>query len=139
MAQPHFINAKGSIDNKGVLTVTFKEAGLGDNVLIDYTLSASAMAVYQCVNNGGGCPQAANKQTATGPVSSTGSFSSGKNGQVTASLQVSPPQVNPFCPNGQHQELLDVSYTGVTLKDDTNNVIISVSGTFSKTFNICKK
>ena len=53
---PHFIRASGSLNNDGSLTVNFKEAGLGTNQLINYTLSADATATYVCVNRGGANP-----------------------------------------------------------------------------------
>jgi hypothetical protein len=85
----HFIRASGSLSNNGSLTVSFKEAGLGTNQLINYTLTADATATYVCVNRGGANPSAQNKTTVAGPVSASGTFNSGKNGQVTASLTVS--------------------------------------------------
>ena len=127
---PHFINASGTLNADGSLTVNFKEAGLGTNQSINYTLSADATATYVCVNKGGSNPSAQNKTTVSGPVSASGTFSSGKNGNVTASLTVNPPPSDISCPNGQRLELASVSYTDVTLTDTTNNVSISL-GDFS--------
>jgi len=78
------------------------------------------------VNRGGANPSAQNKTTVNGPVSATGTFSSGKNGNVTASLTLSPPPSDISCPKGQSLELASVSYTNVTLTDTTNNVSISL-------------
>jgi hypothetical protein len=128
---PHFISASGTVNGDGSLTVKFKEAGLGTNQLITYTLTADATATYVCVNNGGANPSAKNKTTVAGPVSATGSFDSGKNGNVTASLSVSPPPSDITCPSGQKLELASVSYTNVTLTDTTNNIIAPIPGTFS--------
>jgi hypothetical protein len=122
----HFIRASGSLNNDGSLTVSFKEAGLGTNQLIDYTLTADATAVYVCVNRGGANPSAQNKTTVAGPVSASDTFNSGKNGQVTASLTVDPPPSDITCPPGQSLELASVSYTDVVLTDTTNNVSITV-------------
>jgi hypothetical protein len=127
---PHFIRASGSLNGNGSLTVSFKEAGLGTNQNINYVLSADATATYVCVNNGGANPSAQNKTTVSGPVTASGTFSSGKNGQVTAMLTVSPPASDISCPPGQKLELASVSYTDVTLTDTTNNVSIAV-GDFS--------
>ena len=126
----HFVRASGSLNNDGSLTVSFKEAGLGTNQLINYTLSADATAIYVCVNRGGANPSASNKTAVAGPVSATGTFNSGKNGQVTASLTVQPPFQDIGCPNGQTQQLASVTYTDVTLTDTTNDVSISL-GDFS--------
>jgi hypothetical protein len=127
----HFIRASGSLNNNGTLTVSFKEAGLGTNQNITYVLSADATATYVCVNRGGANPSAQNKTTVAGPVSSTGTFNSGKNGSVTASLTVSPPPSDISCPRGQSLELASVSYTNVVLTDTTNNVSINIGGTFT--------
>lgn len=127
---PHFIRASGSLNANGSLTVSFKEAGLGTNQNINYVLSADATATYVCVNRGGANPSAQNKTTVAGPVSASGTFNSGKNGQVTASLTINPPPSDISCPPGQRLELASVSYTNVTLTDTTNNVSISV-GDFS--------
>jgi hypothetical protein len=126
----HFVRASGNVNADGSLTVSFKEAGLGTNELINYTLSADATATYVCVNRGGANPSAQNKTTVAGPVSASGTFNSGKNGQVTASLTVSPPPSDITCPPGQSLELASVSYTNVTLTDTTNNISISF-GDFS--------
>src|SRR5918995_2731165 len=127
----HFIRASGNLNNNGTLTVSFKEAGLVTNQLITYVLSADSTATYVCVNRGGANPSAQNKTTVSGPVSATGTFSSGKNGQVTESLTVSPPPSDITCPPGQSLELASVSYTNVVLTDTTNNVSISVGDTFA--------
>jgi hypothetical protein len=126
----HFIRASGSLNNNGSLTVNFKEAGLGTNQLINYTLTADATATYVCVNKGGANPSAQNKTTVSGPVSASGTFNSGKNGQVTASLTVNPPPSDISCPPGQSLELASVTYTNVVLTDTTNNVSIAL-GDFS--------
>jgi hypothetical protein len=133
---PHFVAAGGTVNGDGSLTVNFKEAGLGDNQLINYTASANATATYVCVNKGGGNPSAANKTTVSGPVSASGSFNSGKNGNITASLTLGPPAAPPpsdfACPPGQKgPQLAQVSYTGVSLTDTTNGIPAPISGTFS--------
>jgi hypothetical protein len=127
---PHFIRATGTLNADGSLTVNFKEAGLGTNQLINYVLSGQGTAIYVCVNRGGANPSASNKTAVAGPVSASGTFSSGKNGQVTASLTVQPPFQDIGCPPGQSQELASVTYTGMTLTDTTNGVSISL-GDFS--------
>ena len=128
---PHFISASGTLNGDGTLTVKFKEAGLGTNQLITYTLTADATATYVCVNKGGANPSAQNKTTVSGPVSATGTFSSGKNGNVVASLTVSPPASDISCPKGQSLQLAEVSYTNVTLTDTTNGIAAPIAGTFA--------
>jgi hypothetical protein len=128
---PHFINATAHLSGNN-LVVDFKEAGLGTNQLITYVASANATATYVCVNNGGGNPSAQNKTTVSGPVSATGTFNSGKNGQVTASLTINPPGPGGFsCPPGQSLEIAQVTYTNVSVADTTNGIVEPIPGTFS--------
>jgi hypothetical protein len=127
---PHFISASAALNNDGTLTGSFKEAGLGTNQNINYTLSADGTATYVCVNKGGANPSAQNKTTVNGPVSASGTFNSGKNGNVIGSLTVSPPPSDISCPKGQSLELASASYANVTITDTTNNVSESL-GDFS--------
>jgi hypothetical protein len=127
---PHFVSASATLNADGTLTANFKEAGLGTNQNINYTLSADGTATYVCVNKGGANPSAQNKTTVNGPVSASGTFNSGKNGNVTGSLTVSPPPSDISCPNGQSLQLASVSYANVTLTDTTNNISVSL-GDFS--------
>jgi hypothetical protein len=128
---PHFVSASAQT-NGANLVVSFKEAGLGGNQLISYTANANATATVVCVNNGGGHPQAANKTTVSGPVSASGEFSSGKNGNVTASLTLMPPAApSDFCTPGQSEEIAFVTYTDVSITDNTNGITEPIPGTFS--------
>jgi hypothetical protein len=133
---PHFIRATASGPNAaGELLVSFKEAGLGDNALITYVASANSTATYACINGGGRHPQAANKETVSGPVSATGTFSSGKNGSISRTLTLDPPSAGDFgCPPGQRLVLADVSYVDVAITDTTNGVSEGIPGTFSRVF-----
>src|SRR5919204_1764006 len=128
---PHFLSAKASVDGSGNLLCTFKEAGLGTTVsTTNITCSANATAVYACLNGGGNHPQAANKETVSGPVSGGGAFPV-RNGQTTGSITVAPPGPGDFsCPNGQRLVLASVSYTNVTLTGEGGDTA-SVPGTFS--------
>jgi hypothetical protein len=128
---PHFISASATLNADGTLTGSFKEAGLGTNQNIDYTLSANGTATWVCVNKGGANPSAQNKTTVNGPVSASGTFSSGKNGNVVASLTLSPPPSDISCPKGQTLQLASASYTDVAITDTTNGVTEAIPGTFS--------
>ena len=82
-ASPHFVGpVPATLVEGNALQVCWKEAGLGNNQLIDYTASANATATFVCVNNGGECPKADNKKTVSGPATGTGTFNSGKNGTI---------------------------------------------------------
>ena len=133
---PHFISASASFQGSGPnLNVSFKESGLGNNALITYVASADGTATYACINGGGNHPKAANKETVHGPVSATGTFSSGKNGTISQTLTLSPPSAGGFtCPSGQKLVLAFVSYTNVAITDTTNGVTETIPGTFSRCF-----
>ena len=127
---PHFISASAQLSGTN-LVVSFKEAGLGTNQLINYTASADATATYVCVNKGGSNPSASNKTTVSGPVSASGTFNSGKNGNVVGSLTIMPPSTTLTCPKGQSLQIAEVTYTNVAITDTTNGVTEPIPGTFS--------
>jgi hypothetical protein len=125
---PHFLcnRTDANLNNDGSLVVSWKEAGLGSNQNIDYLAGAQAEAVCTCVTRSNKCPNAANKVTTSGQVSAEGTFNSGKNGSITASLTVEPPACPssdpPTCGGGQHLVVSAISYTDISLTDTTNNV-----------------
>lgn len=122
------LRANGALNPNGSLAVNFTEAGLGANQSIDYALTADARATYVCVKTDG--HKAQTKTTVAGPVDASGTFDSGKNGDVTASLTGSPPPSDISCPPKQTLELASVAYVNVVLTDTTNDVSIEV-GDFS--------
>ncbi|MFC6990500.1 hypothetical protein ACFQH3_01085 [Haladaptatus sp. GCM10025707] len=133
-ANPHFIRASASgPDNRGDLRVSFKIAGLGQNVTTTVTASADASALYACINGGGKNPSAANKREETGRVEASGEFTSGRNGQITGSLTLSPPESTLECPPGQRHVLAEVTYTNVAVSEPEAGTE-SIEGTFSRTF-----
>jgi hypothetical protein len=141
---PHFIIARDALSSTDAedLFESFKEAGLGNDVTINYTASANGTATYACINGGGSHPQASNKETVNGPVSASGSFNSGKNGTISASLTVEEPSAGSFsCPNGQSLVLGSVSYTDVQICDTVDNMCVNlpnVSRTFCDVDNLTK-
>ena len=122
------LRPNGTLNPNGSLAVNFEEAGLEANQSINYALPADATATYVCVKTDG--HKAQTKTTVAGPVSASGTFNSGKNGDVTASLRVSPPPPDISCPPKQSLELASVSYVNVVLTDTTNSLSIKV-GDFS--------
>ncbi len=136
---PHFIGTASvvGVNSDASLNVSWKEAGLGNNVTVAYEFSGQAIADYGCINGGGNHPQASNKETVQGPVSATGSFSSGKNGSISASLTIEPPPPpSTFsCPGGQTLVLADITYSGLALADTTNGIDATLNATSaSRTF-----
>src|SRR5262245_34152793 len=135
---PHFIKVSASLVGNEVV-VSWKEAGLGDNQNIDYVASADATATFHCVNGGGNCPSADNKVTVSGPVTAEGTFASGKNGSITASLTLVPPGPGNFsCPGGQTLTLAEVSYSNIKITDKTNNITLTATpSAISATLFVC--
>ena len=133
---PHFINCGATgVNSNGTLRACFKISGLGDNQLVTVTASASADATYACRNRGAQCPNAANKVTVSGTVTSQGTFPSGKNGSVDACLTVSPPPTTLTCPGGQTLVLVSVSYSNVTMSSDASaDTCVASPGTFAANF-----
>jgi hypothetical protein len=132
---PHFNSCSASgVNSDGSLNVCFKIAGLGTNQTLTVTASATADAVYGCLNGGQQCPNAANKVEVKANVSASGSFTSGKNGQITACLTVEPPPTTLTCPNGQELVLVSVSYTNVSVSAPGAGDCIPSPGTFAANF-----
>jgi hypothetical protein len=126
---PHFVSTSAQLSGTN-LSVSFKEAGLGQT---------SRSRMWPCgfhrhlrLREPGVAPIRAprTKTTISGPVSATGTFSSGKNGQVAASLTLNPPGGSFSCPSGQSLEIAQVTYTNVTVTDTTNGITESIPGTF---------
>ena len=132
---PHFLSATASVDNNGNLVCAFKEAGLGNTVsTTNITCSADATAVYACLNGGGKHPQAANKETVSGPVSGGGAFPV-RNGQTTGTISVAPPGAGEFsCPNGQRLVLASVCYANVTLTGEGGDTATATPNPACRTF-----
>jgi hypothetical protein len=120
MAQnPHFVQASARPSGGHTVVVGFKIAGLDDNQLITVMIDAQSDAANgQCVTRGSGEPE---PKTVTGlditPVS--GTFSSGKNGQITGSLTLRPPTISgedAGCSNPNWSFQIDsITYSGVTI------------------------
>lgn len=129
---PHFIanHTTDSVDNNGSLVVDFKEAGLPSGATETIHVDATATAAWFCVNNGSHNPAASNKRTASSQVTASGTFTADKNGNVTGTL-VAPTgglqAPSDFtCPGGQTLELGSVSYTNVSITDDTSGAFLAL-------------
>jgi len=116
----HFVQSGTvSVDAAGNLVCSgWKIAGLGSNQEDIVTCNAQGSAIYACINNGGKHPSATNKETVNGPVSGSGTFTSGKNGTISGAVTAEPPSAGAFsCPKGQTLTLTSVSYSSVSLVD----------------------
>jgi hypothetical protein len=123
---PHFIFVRAALQSDGDLDVSFKEAGLGTNQLINYLAEADATVTCTCVTNSGQCPNAANKVTGTVAVDQPATFSSGKNGQVNQTISVAlpacPTSEQPTCGGGQELVLSAITWENIQLTDLTTPV-----------------
>jgi hypothetical protein len=111
---PHFVTADATRSDN-TLTVTFKEAGLGNEPQVHVVLSATAL----CINNGGKHPKAVNKTS----VNAAGDFPV-QNGKAEGTLSVTA-TFQPDC-----SPPMTVSFTNVTLTDETSGVTANIPGTF---------
>jgi hypothetical protein len=113
---PHFVDSTVTASRTGdVLTVSGKEAGLGDELQVHVVASAEVA----CLNPGEQFPQAGNKQT----VSAVGDFPV-QHGSTTFSLDLVPVLQPPCSPP------MRLVFGDVTVTDTTNGITTSVSGTF---------
>src|SRR6266536_3018816 len=104
---PHFVDSTVSATNTdGTLTVSGKEAGLGDELQVHIVVTATAL----CINRGGNHPKAVNKED----VSTAADFS------LTLTATFQPPCSPP----------MTVEYTNVTVTDTTNDISVTLNGTF---------
>jgi hypothetical protein len=105
---PHFINsAMTASASDSTLTVSGKEAGLGDETQITVVLSADAL----CINNGGNHPKAVNKTSV-----STASNVPVQNGKADYTLTATA-TFQPSC-----SPPMTVEFRNVTITDTTNNL-----------------
>jgi hypothetical protein len=109
---PHFVDDKVQLTQDGAtLTVSFKEAGLGDEEQVHVVLSADA----QCVNPGNNEPQAANKES----FSTAGDFPV-QNGKTEGTLSLTA-VFQPSC-----SPPMTVVFSNVVLTDTTNGISVSL-------------
>jgi hypothetical protein len=111
---PHFVTADASRSDN-TLTVTFKEAGLGNEPQVHVVLSADAL----CINPGSRHPKAANKES----VQAAGDFPV-QNGKAEGTLSVTA-TFQPEC-----SPPMTVQFTNVTLVDETSGATANIPGTF---------
>jgi hypothetical protein len=128
-ASPHFVRGDAQTGGSS-LTVSFKEAGLGNALTVTVQASADYVAVFQCINGGGKNPSAANKTTIDGSTSQSGTFVSDRNGNVVGTLILQAPTVtdNGFsCPPGQRETLAALSWSDVRVDDLTTSASYAVA------------
>src|SRR6266513_2946386 len=105
---PHFVDGTVTATRtNNTLTVSGKEAGLGDEAQVHIVVTATA----ECINGGGNHPKAVNKTS----VSNEGDFPA-QNGKAEFSLTLTP-TFQPSC-----SPPMTVRFTNVTVTDTTNNI-----------------
>jgi hypothetical protein len=133
----HFIkSASGATLNGSNLVCSFKEAGLQSGSVETIGCTATESITYECVNNGGKNPSAANKQTFLTTGSVSGTFGADQNGNVVGSEAITPTSASSLgfsCPSGQTLLLASVTYSNVTITDVTSGATLDVPGTFTYT------
>jgi hypothetical protein len=113
---PHFVSNTVTATRSGnTLTVSGKEAGLGDELQVDIVVTATA----QCINPGQHHPKAANKQNL-----SAGESVPVQNGKAEFSIDLTA-TFQPEC-----SPPMTVVFTDVVVTDTTNNLTVKLSGTF---------
>jgi hypothetical protein len=112
---PHFVGAVTATRTDNSLTVSGKEAGLGDEEQVNIVVTATA----ECINKGEKHPKAANKESVSAeenvPV---------QNGKANFSLTVTA-TLKPSC-----SPPMTLVFTDVTVTDTTNGISASLTGTF---------
>lgn len=105
-------NLSGSINNSGVLTVSYDVSGLGNVAEACFTLTADGAGCYRCRNQGGNFPPAPNKELETGiEASACGPV---RNGRARGTIELTPPPSTLNCPGTQEPVLAGASYSNVT-------------------------
>jgi hypothetical protein len=113
---PHFVaNSISASRADNSLTVSGKEAGLGDEAQVHVVVSATAL----CINGGGKHPKAVNKES----VNAEGTFPV-QNGKADFSLTLTA-TFQPEC-----SPPMTVEFTDVTIADTTNGISTKLPGTF---------
>ncbi|CAG9612449.1 hypothetical protein BACCIP111899_01626 [Bacillus rhizoplanae] len=113
------------------LIVSFKIAGLSENMTTTATASADVTAVYACINRSGNFPNNLKKTEVSGPVEASVRFTSGKKEQVTRILTIYLPAITLECPLGQEMVLVSASYTNVQVSEPHAGTV-SIEGIFER-------
>jgi hypothetical protein len=129
-----FTSSSARVLNNGNLAVRFAQTGL-DGVQ-SYRISANVNAVYGCLNKGGQV-QRGKTATVNEMVALVQNISS-QGGNLSRDVQLKVPNAQLECPKGQSKVLTSVSWTNVSVVNNTTNTTQNIQGTFSKTFHNVK-
>lgn len=112
----HFNFANVTSVSSNSITVSFKEAGLGNSL---NSVNISVAGTAECINGGSNHPKAQNKEA----ESASGTFNV-SNGQATGSLTMTAANLNCSPP-------MTIAWTDLVVTDTTFNDSVSIPGTFS--------
>ena len=119
---PKFLRAPSAQLGSPKVIVKWIEVALGDTDTVHYVATATAAARYQCVNRGGNCPAASNKEDVLTDLSVGGTFSVDKNGRISNLLIIPAPPGTLQCPGNQVVGVVSAVFTNIRLTDTTNGV-----------------
>ena len=119
---PKFLRAPSAQLGSPKVIVSWTEIGLGSTDTVSYVATATAGARYQCINRGGNCPAASNKEDVLANLSVGGTFSVDKNGRISSILVIPAPPGTLVCPGNQVVGVVSAVFTNITLTDTTNGV-----------------
>ena len=126
----HFIASQTSASQSGTtLTVKFKEAGLASGSVETIQITAHLDATYSCVNNGNKVPSDPKKTNVSSDFQESGTFTAGKNGNLTGTLSVSAPAASSVlsCPRGQRATLISAAWSDISIDDLTSGAHLDIS------------
>ncbi|MDF3144263.1 MULTISPECIES: hypothetical protein [unclassified Streptomyces] len=112
---PHFVKGPTATRSGDSLTVSGKEAGLGNSLTVTIEVSATAA----CINPGGKDPKAANKQN----LAEDGQFQV-RNGSANFSVTLTA-SFQPSC-----SPPMTVQFSNVVVTDVDNGLSVKLPGTF---------
>jgi hypothetical protein len=109
-----------SVNSSGNLVVAYDISGLGGTTEATFTLSATLEGHARCKNNGGNCPEAANK---FGPADlSTQGILGVHNGRARGTVTLTA-ATGLACPKGQGVVIIDVSWTNISFTVEGNTYL----------------
>jgi hypothetical protein len=122
-----------ALANNGNLVVTYDITGLGGTSEAGFTLTATLEGHARCKNQGGNCPEAANKfgPTAVGTQGVLGVHNGRAKGTVTLPLETTLD-----CPGNQNPIIIDATWTNIVFTVE-GQVLLNDPGPISFSAGTC--
>ena len=131
MGVQEFRSMSARVLNTGGLGVSFSQTRLTPGVQ-SYTVRANADALFGCVNRGSRVVRG--KTSTVNEMVSTVREITSRDGNMRRTLGLAVPKSGLECPAKQTARLVRITWTEVSLKNNTNNTTATVPGTFARTF-----